>query len=578
MATDRPRTKRIPRARVAALSAALGLTMLAACGDDRGGSDVARSLATSMCDLAFDCCTIDERSLVLGHFVTDETCVDRLVTSATIAPSAVLDHLALLGAEAELPNLRALDRAISDGRIGVDRDALDACLDHLDSLACATYEEVEDDERCTPPEPPEVSPCDGREIFIGRVGEGGTCTSPASGFECEEGLTCRIDPNLGIEGVCIALGDVDDLCFANSECHEDLYCARLTGLCSIPRGEGETCLYADPNDPSPPPSSIVIACEDGLRCDPITDRCVAPCQRGAACASDSDCDDEQGLACVMGRCDPPRSAELPCAVDTDCAESLRCIDDPSFATSVCADPLDLGESCDPFSANEECASGYCAGDTSTCTEPEEPGKLCPTGDDAQCRGGYCETTPISCLDDEGCPGSGTCDTAIGQCAFYCVEQRSDGSSCELDIECRSGSCIAETCRTLPLDDGVACTSDFQCDSLFCSLDDDRVCERLPLPNGAACALAGQCASGICFQGTCNVGLTEGQSCTAPTQPPCGESLFCNPDEPDPACRPIHGAGQGCNADVQCRGQCILRFGQFVCDGTPPPGALMCEGG
>jgi hypothetical protein len=565
------------RIRLQGLLAALAVAAtLTGCGDDSAGSDVARQLATSMCDLAFDCCTTDERNLVLGHFVTEDTCVDRLVTSATIAPAAILDDLALLGAAAVLPNLRALDQAISRGRIGVDKDALEACVEYLSSLPCATALDDEEDEGCRPPEPVEDFPCDGRALFIGKVGEGGTCTSPANGLECAEGLTCRIDPNLGIEGVCIARGGLNDLCFNNSECQEELYCSRLTGLCSIPRAEGETCLYADPNDPSPPPSSIVIACEEGLRCDPITDRCVAPCQRGAACAGPSDCDEEQGFTCVMGRCDRPREAELPCAADADCAETLRCIDDPSFATRVCADPLGIGEACDPFSPNDPCASGYCATDTFTCAEPVDPGELCPTGDDAQCDGGYCETTVQFCIDDEGCLGSGSCNTAIGRCEFYCVEQRADGAVCDVDVECQSGSCVAETCRTLPLADGIACTSDFQCESLFCS-PDEQVCERLPLSNGATCFANEQCASGICFQNSCNAGLTEGQSCTGALDPPCARDLFCNPDEPDPSCRPLHAAGQACDADYQCRGTCILRLGRFVCDGTQAPGVLMCEG-
>lgn len=570
---------RMTNVRIAALAAVL-IVNSAACVDDVESD--ARELVDEICDLTFRCCSRGEVDLFFGPFVDRDSCAERLQNSANLAAYTVV-ALPFENAAVSVPNLAVLQRAVDEGRADIDEDALAECLDLLGQLECngpLADAPAEEPDGCEPPPEPVDSPCNLEALVIGLVGDGGDCSSPGVSLECTEGLACRAVDSLGVDGVCVAPGGVDDYCFSDGECDEELYCSVLDGTCQEPKGEGEVCAYGDPEDPSPSPDTLLIECAEGLSCDPITDLCVAPCQLGAQCAGDDDCDAEAGLSCIVGRCDRPRPAGLPCSDAADCAEGLRCaVDESNPGRNVCQERLADGETCQPY-AHVDCASGYCDLLTSRCAPASEPGGVCPSAESAQCDGGYCETGFVYCDDDTDCTGSGSCNLSLGRCEYYCIALQPDGSTCTGDGQCASNACVDGFCRTVPLASGQPCTFDSQCASGFCSLDAERVCADLPLPNGSTCSSPLQCDSGVCHQNQCQAGLAEGADCSSTLDPPCGKGLYCHYSEiagQAPLCAPLRGPGEPCDGSFQCHGGCTIRYGRRMCDATVAQDEAVCDG-
>jgi hypothetical protein len=541
-----------------------------------------RSLATSICDLAFRCCTQGEINYFLGPYVQGDSCEERLVNAAALQ-SAVSFNLQLdEQVSIQLPNLGALEQANADGRGTVSHSGVSECIAYLAELSCAVPEE-EEEEGCIPPEPPpEATPCDEDNLFIGLVPAGGECSSPGTSYECKEGLVCRTHPNLGVIGQCAVVGLQGDICFTNGECGDDLYCSLLDGTCQPLRQEGESCVYADRDDPTPEPGTLLLACQEHLYCDPVTDSCVAFCQQGAPCVVDEQCDEEAELTCILGRCDELRGEGLPCGVDDDCADDRACGFDPNYPeTPVCIDRLAVGEPC---ASHLSCQSGFCDPITMRCADTVAADQPCPSGLDQECDMGACEQEVVYCSDDTDCPLSGSCSPYTSQCGTYCVALRPDGATCTLDGDCVSDTCIAGFCRTPPLTNGEPCDMDIQCESDFCGVEDDRVCTELPLPLGARCYASAQCESLVCFaasptaEPTCMSGLDEGEACSDPTLPPCNpHKYFCDDEEEPAVCAPFYETGEDCESSLQCRGTCALNFGRMMCTPAVPEGAAICDG-
>ena len=580
--------------------ASLAAASAVACGEETKSAPtssvtpMAGELTKGVCDLSFRCCSRGEINYLLGPYVRDDDCEDRLVTAATLATSKTIDLEDILGVRIEVPNVAALDRAAKDGRGNIDRAGLNACLAYLQELACNAPEEEEDPDGCVPPDPPpEPTPCDPENLFKGSVGLGGACSSgPDSGplgwsglgsLECLEGLVCRSNPDLGVFGQCVPAGLVGDPCFSSSECDDELYCSQLDGTCKEYRQEGESCVFANRDDLSPDPSTALLRCRADLSCDPITDTCVARCQQGAQCSSDADCDDEQDLVCIVGRCDRQRGEGLVCAGDADCLDTLRCEADPSDPErNICTPLAANGEEC---FLHSDCNSGFCDPTLDRCAAPLSPGAICRSGEDEQCRGGRCESSYIYCTTDTDCTGSNSCNLASNQCDPYCVELKPDGATCTLDSECFSDECIAGFCRTPPLALGQDCETASQCESEFCSYDDERVCKELPLPLGAPCSSDYQCDSEVCFDTsgfggdeTCISGLDEGEACGDYGQPPCNpKKFYCDTELESPVCTPLLETGIECLSSQQCRGQCVTAHGRRMCNAAPPPNGAVCDG-
>ena len=557
----------------------VGALLLVVCVGGCGGSSAdaaGTALSAALCDLAFRCCSTGEVHYYLGPYTDAGNCRDRLLNSASIAPGVVLGLSPLGSASVALPNLAFLDRAVHEGRVSVRQDGLDACIAYLGNLACnqpppPPMPSME----CAPPPSPMPSPCELDLLFEGHGEESDPCSAPGVALECQAGLVCRAVIPMGLDGVCVRLGGVGDFCFDDAECRNDLYCSQLDGTCQPPRKEGETCVFADRDDPSPPASSLLVECEPTLSCDPVTDTCVAPCQRGAACFGDDDCDEDANLVCILGRCDLLRPLGLPCGADDDCDPTLRCETDPADPSiEVCSPKLAAGQVC---FAHDDCTTGYCDAPSGVCAGKVAPGGLCPSRSDAQCDMAYCATTAIPCTMNAECLGSGMCDAMAGTCRPYCVALLPDGAMCNATAECMSGACIGGFCWTVPLADGQPCNGNSQCMSGFCSLDSDRVCATLPLPNGSVCNDDDQCQSHVCHSGSCVEGLAEGQACNGLGQPPCGAGLFCDVSGMRSICAPLHQPGQECDSSLQCQGSCVSRFGRMICDATPAAGAAICDG-
>jgi hypothetical protein len=423
-------------------------------------------------------------------------------------------------------------------------------------------------------------------LFTGQIKEGARCTSSLGSLECKPGLGCRKNENdLGVYSQCVHVSQVAEPCVSDGECADELYCSQLDGTCQRPRIEGETCLFANRDDPNPPPETALIRCRTDLSCDPLTDTCVVACQRGAKCEKNDDCDKDQDLFCIQSRCDFKRIEGLPCENDSDCEKTLRCDFDKADPTKkVCSQRAPLNSPC---VTHEECASGFCDLTKAHCAQPLPAGALCPTGLNQQCFNGRCVAEGISCLLDTDCPSSKKCDLLKNECAEYCVALLPDGAPCVEDSDCSSQECVANFCRTTPVANGVECDQPADCESEFCSLDPKPVCKDLPLPLGDPCESSDQCESLVCFadltttfKKTCVSGLDQGEQCGQSTKPPCDpKKYYCDAEEVPPICVPLKEIGEACESDIQCRGKCALHptFNRTMCDPTPAPETAICSG-
>ncbi len=529
------------------------------------------------------CCDRGEINLMMGPYVDVDNCSERYTDRARFAAGAAVD-MPELGLRVAVPNVGAVKEAVDDGRVRIDNVALTACQAYLDALPCnELLTDTEDEPTCELPPPPVETPCDPTKIFIGLVDEGGRCTSPGASLECRPGLICFGNPLLGVFGECARPGRIGEACFADGACETNLYCSQLDGSCQPLRAEGETCVFADRENAAPHPTTLLVRCQAGLSCDPITDTCVAPCQRGAVCVDATDCDEEQDLKCIVGRCDRERVAGLPCALGTDCEEGLRCSVDPEDSEKqICQERLGSGEPC---TAHAECSSDFCDPSDESCGVKVAPGSACPTGLDPQCDVGSCEPESVSCITNADCPLSGLCNLATNVCSGYCVALRPEGAICTANAECATEACVVGFCRELPLLSGQACTTHEQCESEFCSYDEERVCAKAPLSLGERCLTDDECESQVCFGAaaaefdTCINGLDEGEACGGPAQARCNpHKSFCDADASPVSCAPLHEAGEDCDSPIQCRGDCVIRFGRTMCDATVDPTEIaICDG-
>ena len=190
-------------------------------------------------------------------------------------------------------------------------------------------------------------------------------------------------------------------------------------------------------------------CFDDLEC--ISDSCDVP-----------DC----GMACCQGTCDP---TVAEAALGQSCANA-RCADD-AFCNPqrVCAALLAAGTPCD---GDDECAYGLaCSGEV--CVPAANRGEACADGD-CHDLGDFCDGQ--SCVARRGVGGScrmgfaGVFDCQLplvcNQQSFTCEEPPTAGQAC--DFFCAGGLfCNDQNVCEAPRADGAACTSDFDCASLYC---------------------------------------------------------------------------------------------------------------
>lgn len=492
-------------------------------GDDAGAVDDLREkfqpLVEAECGWLFDCCTSGERDYRLGPATPDQAaCVERtfdLIEAGTYSP--------IPGGEFDLRVVRLLNYIAYDldrGRIDIDDDALEACIAERAGRNCNAIPDTSGD-RCVPPPPPMTGDaCRPELILVGTQKRGQDCN--LGSLECEPGTVCS---GVGSESVCVPGIADGGTCFEDYHCPAPLLCDYATGTCTAGAAAGESCTFADPDNPVS--GTEVQRCGEGLQCDPTSNKCV-----GYECAYGSSCDDDgmcpSGLFCVRYECGPKAEIGDECYNHDDCADGVC-----DWNANVCAAPLPNGSLCQ---GSEFCMSDYCGYDTTLGTNVCMPGvgtgQSCLSYDDDECTDGWCDTSLAT----------PTCVAEVGE-GGSCVQTRECDSDAEL--VCAGGSC-----------------------------------ESVPLPNGSPCGDHSDCESGACFEAMCVAAGGAGDNCSlVGDQPPCGENFYC--DAPlDPAmgtCAMRGSTGAACMAANECWAGCTVRYGQQICAQGSPPGEAICDG-
>jgi hypothetical protein len=233
--------------------------------------------------------------------------------------------------------------------------------------------------------------------------------------------------------------------------------------------------------------------------------------------------------------------------------------------TVVTGAVPLGEAChaDGTEYGDECADGFCAGDTcpGVCTSYAKAGESCGAGSP-------CEPSAHFCND------AGKCE------AYAALGAPCAAAQCRPDLRCRANAQQQEVC-SLPLALGDACLADpDECPSMSacyqgtcvaalplgepCELDDcgdgaycDQVCKaRVPIDGD--CGTAGYCVEGAqCEEGVCIAFGKPGDAC------PCASGLWCDGSN---QCRAQGALGDDCG-DTTTAG---------LAQRCAPP--LMCEPG
>ncbi len=297
------------------------------------------------------------------------------------------------------------------------------------------------------------------------------------------------------------------------------------------------------------PAGCTDGFENGEESDVDCGGPCTPCELGAACAVDADCD---AALCMGGRCQAPPSCSdgLPnqgeadvdcggpctpcplasvCSADADCQSGL-CASGACEAPPSCTDgahnqgeaDVDCGGPCTPCplasacSADADCQSGLCASGACevppSCTDgllnqseaDVDCGGPCPPcalgaacGADGDCEAGRCGAgrceAPASCADEQRNQGESDVD-----CGGPCAPCRL-GAHCAADADCAVGACTQGTCRArATCGDGLRNQGES-------GLDCGGPCA--PCGSGGRCAIASECASGLCANGTCQARAT-----------------------------------------------------------------------
>jgi hypothetical protein len=191
--------------------------------------------------------------------------------------------------------VRDLDRALRDGAVALEAEAVDACAtDSATELAGCDW--------VTPYMPRTPRTC--RGIVRGRLELGHACRSS---LECRDGLHCR--------GVCVPPAPLGASCSAAVDAlttylrqgdaqtrHPECAGSCVRGRCAAPVAIGGAC-------------TVDAQCAAASHCR--AGRCVA----GASPALGDACDREScadGLQCLAGRCAPPKKAGEPCTQPFEC--------------------------------------------------------------------------------------------------------------------------------------------------------------------------------------------------------------------------------------------------------------------
>ncbi|HEX6838894.1 MAG TPA: hypothetical protein VF334_20085 [Polyangia bacterium] len=375
-----------------------GITLaaaLAGCGN--GGNtgavdDFITNLATAQCAWEFRCCTDAEiMQQEMGKFADQATCVQF--------------------AELGLENLHYAEKlAVKQGRITVDSAQATACIAEQQMKMCNSATGM-----TTPPMMPgTVDPC--TLVFKGATAVGDACQFAN---ECVKGAHC-VATGAGAEGVCVPYQEEKQICNSNTDCDPtvfNLYCAKQDFSCHLRSPAGGPCAYTIDPTTNMPTTPLKLECDTStgqLYCDPTSMTCAALPGSGQTCLMQplppgvfSQC--AQGLVCDTGGTNTCRG---PGMVGDDCTRiacdtTLYC--DRSVTPNTCKTLPGLGEQC---TQNFQCARPYfCNTQTGTppylCAQPAQLGESCQT---VPCDPTtlYCDTTTTMRTCKSKLPAGSTC--------------------------------------------------------------------------------------------------------------------------------------------------------------------------
>jgi hypothetical protein len=258
----------------------------------------------------------------------------------------------------------------------------------------------------------------------------GSGTTPSNVEACVQAYATASCADL-IAGTTPAACNIHGSLPQGAACGDDSQCAGANSYCNL--GDSQTCGVCDT-------------------------RAAA----GDACAFDSDC--ESGMVCGMaanaatGACVATAGVGGACSDSTPCAFPLVCSSaDPDAGSGSCAQPAEVGASCDPVAQNcNGIENLLCDPTTNVCTAQ-------PTaGSGAQCGflgNGFASYTM--------CVGGAYCDLADSGFSGTCVPRAAEGAPCD-PTETTGPLCLAPAVCAVPLTSGSP--------NGVCTLRDSSACQ------------------------------------------------------------------------------------------------------
>ncbi len=411
--------------------------------------------------------------------------------------------------------------------------------------------------------------------------DGGTECSGRT--ECDDSIDCT--ENLCIDGACVVTA-MDARCAGGEVCVEGVGCRPL-GTC-----DPDECAEAL-RDPT--------TCEVGA-CSDVEGTCVGEtvCAEGESCCGDGSCQDcDDGNPCTEDRCDDGGCVSVP-LTDTPCDDGdfcngvdvcdagacmhagnpcegttrcdgtrcVGCIDEsdcpapimPAFGACESADVCSLSGTQTRMVTTFACVANECVGTTT----PEE--QACKRDTDGETCGltmatgwSVCGDFSDTC-DEVGTQSqmvtarecvSGACEVVMRTNVRDCMRD-TDGTTCA-DLEIAMGDCEAMIGSTVCSQSGQrrVTTTMFLCADGACAMSPSDSMEACFLDtDDQPCDPSNICA-GLCADGSCDSGATEGDSCDDGLGCTGGDTCNSGTCEGSDGCRAIDGDCGFCLGRCDC---------------------------
>jgi hypothetical protein len=362
--------------------------------------DFIGQMAAEQCAWQFRCCNGAEIEKLDGRKFEDQ---------AGCVPYRAL----ALEAELFLHRLAA-----REGRLKVDDRRARACIAQLQAKECNPKPGVP----ATPMDPMAIDAC--LEVFEGTTPIGQACVYAN---ECVRGARCVSDKAAVGRGVCVPFQQSSQICNVDTDCDPkvpNLYCAKSDFSCHLRGAQGEKCEYTTDSAGHNPTLPMLLECQTGLFCDPISSTCRRFPGDGEACLSPP----PPGVA---SSCNPDPTLGLVC-------------DTTSITNKVCRAPGKLNESCLTIACEKDL---YCDTTTDTCKALPALDQSCETSGFRCKTPFFCNTAKVPRVCDEPasvgqdcaqtpCYPDGYCDTVTRRCK----PRLPDGTACTVSTDCLSNDC------------------------------------------------------------------------------------------------------------------------------------------